>query len=111
MVPPTFEKCPNTLIFYTNENEDSSYVHWNLPIVKDNKDLSISPLKVSGPASSTLQSVGTYIVTYEAEDSNGNKGEDCTFSVVVKRELFCAFVLLKQSDTIITDFFNNLDYQ
>lgn len=87
--PPTFEQCSNTLIFYTNENEDSSYVHWNAPIVKDNKDVSLIPHKMSGPSSSTLQNVGTYTVTYEAEDSNGNKAEDCTFVVVVKRELFC----------------------
>lgn len=91
--PPTFERCPNTLLFYTNENEDSSYVHWHAPIVKDNKDVSLIPRKISGPASSTLQNVGTYIVTYEAEDSNGNKAEDCTFVVVVKRELFRLLIL------------------
>ncbi|XP_076112267.1 uncharacterized protein LOC143080345 [Mytilus galloprovincialis] len=85
MEPPTFEQCPNTLLFYTNENEDSSYVHWNAPIVKDNKDLSLIPRKISGPSSTTLQNVGTYIVTYEAEDSNGNRAEDCTFAVVVKQ--------------------------
>ncbi|CAG2221269.1 unnamed protein product [Mytilus edulis] len=57
----------------------------SVPIVNDNTDLSIIPRQISGPSSSTLQNVGTYIVTYEAEDFNGNKAEDCTFTVVVKQ--------------------------
>ncbi len=35
---PSFEQCPNTLMFFPGDNMDTAYILWNKPTVVDNKD-------------------------------------------------------------------------
>lgn len=86
-MPPVIEQCPKTLIFFPEDNENVALVHWFVPKVTDNNDFRLKANQVSGPSPGSLQGVGTYTITYEAEDSAGNKAE-CSFQVVVKRKSF-----------------------
>ena len=82
---PSFEQCPNTLMFFPGDNMDTAYVFWNEPTVVDNKDRGIEPQQVEGPPPATKQEVNTYTVTYTARDLTGNEALDCTFNIVVKQ--------------------------
>jgi hypothetical protein len=84
---PSFEQCPNTLMFFPGDNMDTAYILWNKPKVVDNKDSGLEPQQVEGPPPATKQGVNTYTVTYTARDLIGNEALDCTFNVVVKRKL------------------------
>ena len=91
--PPTFVNCPGTLMFFPGNNKNEANVYWTRPAVTDNKDHSIKPRQVSGPSPFTFQEVNSYTVTYQAEDSTGNKAKQCTFSVIVKRKI-AYFIIL-----------------
>jgi hypothetical protein len=84
---PSFEQCPNTLMFFPGDNMDTADILWNKPTVVDNKDRGIEPQQVEGPPPATKQGVNTYTVTYTARDLTGNEALDCTFNIVVKRKL------------------------
>lgn len=82
---PRFEQCPGTLIFYPEDNEDIAYIHWDKPLVKDNKDSGLTAFQLSGPAPASQMGVNSYSIKYGASDRAGNEAVTCQFDVIVKR--------------------------
>ncbi|CAG2241794.1 unnamed protein product [Mytilus edulis] len=83
--PPSFEQCPNTLMFYPGDNKDTVFISWDKPVVIDNKDKGLEPTQVTGPLSASEQGVNTYNVKYTVTDSAGNEGSECSFDIVIKQ--------------------------
>lgn len=73
-------------MFFPGDNQDKAYVNWTIPSGRDNEDTKIVPRQIAGPSQAASFSVGSYTITYEAEDRAGNQAEPCSFTVVVKRE-------------------------
>ncbi|CAG2192208.1 unnamed protein product [Mytilus edulis] len=83
--PPSFEQCPNTLMFYPGDNKDTAYISWDTPVVIDNNDKGLEPTQVIGPPPASEQGVNTYNVKYTVTDLAGNEGRECLFDIVVKQ--------------------------
>lgn len=83
--PPSFEQCPNTLMFYPGDNKDTAFVSWDKPVVIDNKDKGLEPSQVKGPPPASELGVNTYNVKYTVQDLAGNKGRECSFDIVIKQ--------------------------
>ncbi|XP_063444324.1 sushi, von Willebrand factor type A, EGF and pentraxin domain-containing protein 1-like [Mytilus trossulus] len=83
--PPSFEQCPNTLMFYPGDNKDTAYIYWDTPAVIDNKDKGLEPTQVIGPPPASEQGVNMYNVKYTVTDLAGNEGRGCSFNIVVKQ--------------------------
>lgn len=98
--PPTIDHCPSTLMFYLKDNEESTYIHWVIPTVSDNKDDNVMAKQISGPVRSTKQEVNTYAISYEAIDAAGNKAKKCSFVVVVKRKRHLIFFMHEKHQAI-----------
>ncbi|CAC5361892.1 unnamed protein product [Mytilus coruscus] len=82
--PPSFEQCPNTLMFYPGDNKDTAFISWDKPVVIDNKDKGLEPTQIKGPPPASEQGVNTYNVKYTVTDLAGNEGTECSFDIVIK---------------------------
>lgn len=82
--PPIFTKCQSVVYGYTARNSLKGKIVWTYPTASDNHDKDIN-VKWNGTVSpNDLINVGTYTITYNAEDSTGNKAIPCITKVVMK---------------------------
>lgn len=82
--PPIFTKCQSVVYGYTARNSLKGKIVWTYPTASDNHDKDIN-VKWNGTVSPNDPiNVGTYTITYNAEDSTGNKAIPCITKVVMK---------------------------
>ncbi|MCB0622614.1 MAG: HYR domain-containing protein, partial [Saprospiraceae bacterium] len=99
-IAPGFLNCPDDMVFGNDPDECGAYVNWSIPVAIDNCSEDVTVTQIAGPLPGTFVAVGTYTVTYEADDGNGNTAL-CSWEVEVKDteypELTCPFQFLDQS--------------
>lgn len=82
--PPTFTKCPTVVYGYTARKSLKGQIVWEYPTASDNHDKEIN-ITLTGSVSpyDTIR-VGTYTITYNAEDLTGNQAIPCITKIVMK---------------------------
>ncbi|XP_071080206.1 sushi, von Willebrand factor type A, EGF and pentraxin domain-containing protein 1-like [Haliotis cracherodii] len=85
--PPRFTTCPSYQLFFTEQGSRNGFVDWAEPTASDNSNkVTVTP--VSKLSNNGFEAAGVYSVVYTATDAQGNKGQQCSFKVVI-RELKC----------------------
>lgn len=82
--PPTFEKCPTTLVYGTERGSNQSLVTWIEPTASDNSREPVHVYLVRGHKPDTRLPAGQYDIVYGVRDQTGNFGNECGFSVFVR---------------------------
>ena len=87
--PPVITNCPTTMNVFTGLNSKVAVVHWELPVVTDNYDTTVTLVQTEGspPGSEfpiTPQNI--YTISYGATDASGNEAYPCSFQILVSRK-------------------------
>jgi hypothetical protein len=84
-VKPVLENCPGSITVGNDVDKCGSNVFWTAPTATDNCASNVTVTQSSNPAgfvSGSLFPVGTTMITYVANDGNGNT-ISCTFNITV----------------------------
>ncbi|XP_062573264.1 uncharacterized protein LOC134235178, partial [Saccostrea cucullata] len=82
--PPKFSMCPGTVYAYSARNSLEGQGIWTEPTAKDNHDKVIKVKRSGKIFPGKTISAGTYTISYNAEDSTGNKAYPCITKIVMK---------------------------
>ncbi|XP_069125356.1 sushi, von Willebrand factor type A, EGF and pentraxin domain-containing protein 1-like [Argopecten irradians] len=85
ILPPVITNCNGAIYGYADRGSVTGRLVWNEPSVSDNADKRISLQQTAGPDNymNNLKA-GSYLVTYDATDSAGNKALQCQMKIVMK---------------------------
>ncbi|XP_071497251.1 uncharacterized protein [Diadema antillarum] len=80
---PSFENCPPSQILYAADRQETGVASWTPPTAIDNSGSSITDVRHDGPTPGSRLPQGHYVITYTAQDENGNEGT-CVFTVTIQ---------------------------
>ena len=84
--------CPANLVVDIDSPDNTALVKWTIPEGTDNSGQQPIITEINGYTPNSRFTAGTHLLNYKIEDSEGNIGQSCVFTLRVQSKCYVLFV-------------------